>query len=213
MPECGARMKCLREALFSGIIFYQQGTEMGERAMREDDVRTFIAKGGERIILRLAGCDDAEEIISVIKTNAPDRSYVLMEHYGTKPDSVKKYICSMDFERNLLVVAVANDKVVGALSGIQMDEGKRPQTSHILNIGLHISPAYRGLGIGTHMLNYATDWARKKEFKKLEADIFTTNKRSLHLFIRAGFIEEGTRQKRIRIGQQYIDEVLVGKIL
>jgi len=63
----------------------------------------------------------------VIKTNAPDRSYVLMEHYGTKSDSVKKYICSMDFEKNLLLVAVTERAVVGALSGIQMDAARGPR--------------------------------------------------------------------------------------
>ncbi len=181
--------------------------------MPQDDLMRFLAKNGEQIVLRLAGCDDAEDIISVIKTNAPDRSYVLMELYGTKPDSVRKYICSMDFDKNLLLVAVVGDKVVGALSGMQMDAGKRPQTAHILNIGLHIITAYRGLGIGSRMLAYAADWAKSRRYKKLEANIFTTNKRSLHVFERAGFAEEGMRKKRIRIGQQYIDEVLVGKIL
>jgi len=181
--------------------------------MAEEDVLKFIAGNGEKIAIRQAGCEDAEEIISVIKTNAPDRSYVLMELYGTKPDSVKKYICSMNFEKNLLLVAVANKTVVGALSGIQMDGGKRPETSHILNIGLHIITAYRGAGIGSQMLGYTIDWAKGRGFKKLEANIFTTNKRSLHVFERAGFVEEGTRQKRIRIGKQYIDEVLVGKVL
>ena len=181
--------------------------------MAEEDVLKFIAGNGEMVVLRQAGCEDAEEIISVIKTNAPDRSYVLMEHYGTKPDSVKKYICSMDFDKNLLLVATANNTVVGALSGIQMDGGKRPETAHILNIGMHIVPAYRGQGIGSQMLNYAISWATKRAFKKLEANIFTTNKRSLRVFVRAGFVEEGTRQKRIRIGKQYIDEVLVGRVL
>jgi len=181
--------------------------------MPEEDVLRFIAKNGEKVTLRVAGCQDAEEIISVIKTNAPDRSYVLMEHYGTKSESVKKYICSMDFEKNLLIVAATDRAVVGALSGIQMDGGKSPQTAHILNIGLHIIPAYRGHGIGSQMLVYAINWAKERTFKKLEANIFTTNKKSLHLFERAGFIEEGMRHKRIRIGNQYIDEVLLGKIL
>ena len=181
--------------------------------MPEEDVLKFTTKDGEQVTLRLAGCDDAEEIINVITTNAPDRSYVLMEHYGTKPDSVKKYICSMDFEKNLLLVAVTEKAVVGALSGIQMDGGRRPETAHILNIGLHIITAYRGQGVGSQMLSYAVDWAKKRAFKKLEANIFTTNKRSLHLFERVGFVEEGTRQKRIRIGKQYIDEVLMGKVL
>lgn len=181
--------------------------------MPEKDAFTFITKNGERITLRVAGCQDAEEIINVINTNAPDRSYVLMEYYCTKSDSVKNYICSMDFEKNLLIVAATDNSVVGALSGIQMDCGRSQQTAHILNIGLHIIPEYRGLGIGSRMLDYAIDWAKERKFKKLEANIFTTNKRSLHLFDRAGFIEEGMRHKRIRIGNQYIDEVLVGKIL
>jgi RimJ/RimL family protein N-acetyltransferase len=184
-----------------------------EGAMPEEDVLKFATKNGEQVTLRLADCQDAEEIISVITTNAPERSYVLMEHYGTKPDAVKRYICSMDFEKNLLLVAVTAKAVVGALSGIQMDGGKRPETAHILNIGLHIVPAYRGQGIGAEMLNYAINWAKKRAFKKLEANIFTINKRSLHLFQRSGFVEEGTRQKRIRIGTQYIDEVLLGKVL
>lgn len=181
--------------------------------MTDEDVLKFIAKNGEMVVLRLAGCPDAEDIISVIKTNAPDRSYVLMEHYGTKPESVKSYICNMNFDKNLLIVAVAGRTAIGALSAIQMDGGRRPETAHILNIGLHLSPEYRGLGIGSRMLNYAGEWAKEHGFKKLEANIFTTNKRSLHLFERAGFVEEGTRQKRIRIGQKYIDEVLTGKIL
>lgn len=181
--------------------------------MTEEDVLKFLAKNGEMIVLRLAGCPDAEDIISVIKTNAPERSYVLMEHYGTRPESIKSYICNMNFEKNLLIVAVAGKSAIGALSAIQMDDGKRSETAHILNIGLHISPEYRGLGIGSRMLNYAGEWAKTHGFKKLEANIFTTNKRSLHLFEREGFIEEGTRKKRIRMGQQYIDEVLIGKML
>ncbi len=181
--------------------------------MREETVLEFPANNGENITLRLAGCRDAEEIISVIRTNAPDRSYVLMEHYGTRAETVKQYICSMDLEKNLLIVAATDRAVVGALSGIQMDSGKRPETSHILLIGLHMIQEYRGKGIGSKMLSFAVDWATKRGFKKLEADIFTTNRRSLHLFERAGFVEEGTRQKRIRIGKQYIDEVLMGKIL
>ncbi|MHB8881942.1 MAG: GNAT family N-acetyltransferase [Thermodesulfovibrionales bacterium] len=181
--------------------------------MPEEDVLQFTAKNGEKITLRLAGCQDAEEIISVIKTNAPERSYVLMEHYGTKPEAIINYICGMDFEKNLLIVAVTDTAVVGALSGIQMDSGKSPQTAHILKIGLHLVSAYRGLGIGSQMLDFTIKWAQERAFTKLEANIFTTNKKSLHLFERVGFVEEGLRRNRIRIGNQFIDEVLLGKVL
>jgi len=181
--------------------------------MEHKDVLKFTAVNGQLIVLRQAKCPDAEGIISIIKTSGTDRSYVLMEYYGAKPDAVISYICSMDFDKNLLLVAEAGTEVVGALSAIQSDKGERKETAHNLSVGLHLIPAYRGLGIGTKMLDFAIDWAHEHKFKKLEANIFTSNERSLHIFERAGFSEEGRRRKRIRLGKHYIDEVLLGKLL
>ena len=101
----------------------------------------------------------------------------------------------------------------GCLAALQADAGLREQTSHILHVGLHLREAYRGLGIGSEMLAYADIWARERGFKKLEASIFTTNKRSLDLFIKAGFVEEGIRRQSVRVGKEYIGEVLMGKVL
>jgi RimJ/RimL family protein N-acetyltransferase len=103
--------------------------------------------------------------------------------------------------------------VVGCLAALQADGGRRPETAHILYVGLHLREAFRGLGIGTHLLDYAIDWALEKGFKKLEANIFTTNKYSLGMFTKAGFVEEGVRKNRIQVGRELIDEVLMGKIL
>jgi RimJ/RimL family protein N-acetyltransferase len=177
------------------------------------EVQKFLAGNGEEVTLRTAVPEDAGAILKTIKSTSPERSYVLMEQYGKNADSEKEFILGMDREENLLLVAVVNDGVVGSLAGLQADEGQNPQTGHILRVGLHLAGNYRGLGIGSEMLRYTIEWAREHGFKKLEASIFTTNKRSLHLFSRAGFQEEGTRRKRFWIGNDYIDEVLMGKIL
>ncbi|MCL4442261.1 MAG: GNAT family N-acetyltransferase, partial [Firmicutes bacterium] len=95
----------------------------------------------------------------------------------------------------------------------QAEGGGNPQTAHVLDIGLHLIKTYRGLGVGSRMLQYAVEWAGERGFKKLEASIFTLNQRSLGLFSRAGFNEEGTRRKQYRIGNEYIDEVITGKVL
>lgn len=177
------------------------------------EVQKFLDTSGKEIILRPAESDDSCEIIDTIRSNSLERSYVLMDQYGKDVESEKKYIDELDRKMNLLLVAVAGNEVIGCLGALQADSGHRPQTAHILHVGLHIKDAYRGLGIGSRMLSYAIEWAREKGFKKLEASIFTTNKRSINLFSREGFCEEGVRKKRIRVGRDYIDEVLVGKIL
>lgn len=178
-----------------------------------DTVKTFTAKGGLPIIIRPAQTGDSCAIIDTVRSHAMERSYVLMEHYGRDVEEEREYISSLDSTKNLMIVAETGDDVVGCLAALQADAGRRPETSHILHVGLHIREDFRGLGIGQHLLDYASTWATEKGFHKLEANIFTTNKRSLHLFIKAGFIEEGVRKNRIRVGREFINEVLMGKML
>src|SRR5208283_1937069 len=109
---------------------------------------------------------------------------------------------------------VAGDnRIIGILEAIQSDGGKRPETAHELNIGLHLKEEFRGLGIGSRMLQYTEEWAREHEFRQLETSVFTTNKRSLNLFRKAGFLNECTKVKRIRVGNEFVDEVSICKWL
>ncbi|HET6516448.1 MAG TPA: GNAT family protein [Thermodesulfovibrionales bacterium] len=178
-----------------------------------EEVHKFTAKNGELITLRQAVPEDAREIINTVSSTSLERSYVLMEKHDKNPETEAKYIRDMDRKSNLLLVAIANGAVVGSLAALQSDGGHRQQTAHILNIGLHLTKTYRGLGIGSEMLRYTVKWAVEHRFKKLEASIFTTNKRSLNLFGRAGFVEEATKRKQFRIGTDYIDEVIMAMFL
>jgi L-amino acid N-acyltransferase YncA len=175
--------------------------------------RKFTAKNGLEVTIRPAQTGDSCSIIDTVRSNAMERSYVLMEHYGKDVEAEREYIGSLDNARNLLIVAATGDEVVGCLAALQADAGKRQETSHILHVGLHLREAFRGFGIGAQLLAYAIAWASEKGFKKLEANIFTTNKRSLTMFTKAGFAEEGVRKNRIQVGRDFIDEVLMAKML
>jgi L-amino acid N-acyltransferase YncA len=174
---------------------------------------TFKAKNGLEMTIRPAQSGDSCAIIDTVRSNAMERSYVLMEHYGKDVASEQEYIKGLDTAKNLLIVAATDDNVVGCLAALQADAGKRSETAHIAHVGLHLREAFRGLGIGPKLLDYAIAWAREQGFKKLEANIFTTNKRSLGMFTKAGFVEEGVRKNRIQVGREFIDEVLLAKML
>ncbi|HTR44901.1 MAG TPA: GNAT family N-acetyltransferase [Thermodesulfovibrionales bacterium] len=177
------------------------------------ELQTFPLKNGEEITLRPAAPGDSGGIISTLRSASPERSYVLMEQYGKNAETEGEYIRKMDPQKNLFLVAAARDAIVGSLAALQADGGHRPETAHVLNIGLHLAESFRGLGIGSRMVQYAIEWAREHGFKKMEASIFTTNKRSLNLFRKAGFTEECMKLKKFRIGRDYIDEACVGKWL
>ncbi len=173
--------------------------------------KRFTAKNGIQIVIRPANPDDSCAILNTVRSNAMERSYVLMEQYGKDIAAEKEYISGLDSKSNLLIVAAAASDLVGCLAALQADAGMRPETRHIVHLGLHLSEPFRGLGIGPKLLEYSIEWADAMGFKKLQANIFTTNRRSLSLFHKAGFVEEGVRQNRI--GSHFVNEVLMGKML
>ena len=126
-------------------------------------------------------------------------------------DAEKEYISGLDGKSNLLIVAGCMSDLAGCLAALQADAGMRPETRHIVHIGLHLSEPFRGLGIGPKLLEYSIEWAEAMHFQKLEGNIFTTNRRSLSLFSKAGFVEEGVRKNRIRISTNFVNEVLMGE--
>ena len=179
-----------------------------------EGIQRFLNRNDVEITLRPAEPDDAESIIKALKSFAPERSYVLMEQFGKDVDAEREYISKLSRSNNLLLVGVAGDNnIIGILEAIQSDGGQRPETAHVLNIGLHLKEEFRGFGIGSRMLQYTEEWAREHEFREMETSVFTTNKRSLNLFRKAGFLNECTKMKRIRIGNEFVDEVIICKSL
>jgi RimJ/RimL family protein N-acetyltransferase len=72
---------------------------------------------------------------------------------------------------------------------------------------------WRGRGIGSAMLRYGMRWAKEHGYRRLEADIFTTNKRSFHLFKKAGFQEDTCRRRSVQVGVQQINEAILARTL
>jgi L-amino acid N-acyltransferase YncA len=179
-----------------------------------EEIQRFPGRNGEEITLRPAEPDDAEGIIKALKSIAPERSYVLMEQFGKDIEAEREYINRLSRDNNLLLVGLAGEKhIIGILEAIQSDGGQRPETEHVINIGLHLITEFRGFGIGARMLQYTEEWAREHEFRQLETRVFTTNKRSLNLFRKAGFLNECTKVNRIRVGNEFVDEVSICKWL
>lgn len=179
--------------------------------MRE--IRKITCSNGEKITLRPALADDAQALIDAVRSTAEERSYVLMEAYGKDTESQKKYIEQFDRSRNLLLVAVSGTTVIGSLAGLETQRFQGVEEVRSLSLGIHIVRECRGRGVGAALLRYAIQWAKEHGYKRLEADIFTTNKRSLNLFSKSGFREESCKVRKIRVGNQQIHEVILTKKL
>ena len=177
--------------------------------MRE--VLTYRLSDATQLTLRPARPDDAPGIIAAVRSSAEERSYVLMEIYGRDAAAQRAYIETLDREHNLFLVAVVNGEIAGILALIDSLVCSTPMPA--LAVGIHLVRQWRGHGIGSRMLRYALRWATAHGYPRLEADIFTTNKRSVHLFGKAGFREVQCRRRSIQVGAQQINEVVLEKLL
>lgn len=177
--------------------------------MRE--VLTYRLSGDTKVTLRPARPEDAAAIISAVRSSSPDRSYVLMEIYGKDAAEQRENIERLDPGHNLFLVATAGGQVIGILALVDTLLCSTPMPA--LAVGIHLVRQWRGRGIGSAMLRYAMRWAEEHGYRRLEADIFTTNERSIHLFNKAGFREETCRRRSVQVGVQQINEVILARTL
>jgi len=110
-------------------------------------------------------------------------------------------------------VAVDNDKKkIAGQCGFSFSKEGRGR--HIADIGWVVHPDYQGRGIATNLVRTALNFAKKKGFKRAEAEIAVPNKASVKIAKKAGFKIEGRKEKSFLLDNgKYVDGYIVGKVL
>lgn len=104
-----------------------------------------------------------------------------------------------------------NKKLVGSIFSSFRKSGR---LRHRIDIGWGVHPDYQGQGIGTALLRECIDHAKKKGFKRAEAEMAIENKASWKLALKCGFEIEGTKKKALLTDDgRYIDTYIVGREL
>lgn len=86
-------------------------------------------------------------------------------------------------------------------------------TKHRGEVGWAVHPDCLRRGIATRLLKAVSTEAKKRGFKRIEAEMAVTNIASIRLAKRCGFVIEGRRKLGYADNEKYIDTYLMGKIL
>jgi ribosomal protein S18 acetylase RimI-like enzyme len=104
-------------------------------------------------------------------------------------DYAEKYFALLwkEIEENqgILWVATWNHAACGFISGIVDEAVSRPHYFYVNDLA--VSPAYRGQGIGTQLMNAVEDYARAQGFKRLDVGVLVGNDGAYALYKRLGF--------------------------
>jgi len=80
-------------------------------------------------------------------------------------------------------------------------------------LGIAIKNGFRDSGIGTEVMKMMIEQARTLGLKALTLEAFATNKRAIHVYENMGFVETGGIPKEHFKENQYMDGVIMTKLI
>jgi L-amino acid N-acyltransferase YncA len=143
------------------------------------DLRT-----GKRVMLRFLNEQDRERLLQLFR-NAPEEDVRFSKQDVKNVELVNRWIDHLDYDRVLPLMAVDLDADC-FIAEATLHRGKHTAT-HIGEIRIFVSRAYRGLGLGSLMLDELISLAGKLNFQILRAEVILDHKAVLNAFRSKGF--------------------------
>lgn len=168
--------------------------------------KTFLAKDGREVIIRPPRWEDLDGLVEYINSLVDEKVEIVLKKKVTREEEAEwlaKRLISIDKGEVIHVVAEVDGQVVaGAEVGKQTH-----RMSHVGMLGLGIKSPYRGIGIGTIIMETLIEESKKAGLKVLVLDVFDTNNIAKELYEKMGFKEVGKVPKGIYKDGKYIDLV------
>ncbi len=117
-------------------------------------------------------------------------------------EQVASFISTHDGRVSALVLGRLGGSLVGSLN---LTRSARPQTEHVVHVGLNVAKAWRGQGVGRTLLTHALEWAKTRSFaERLELEVLENNIPAIRLYEDVGFVKEGTKARAIKREREYL---------
>lgn len=113
-------------------------------------------------------------------------------------------------ENSVVLLAWADESVVGLLA---LRGETHPQEAHVGTIGISVDSGYRGRGIGTLLIERLLEWAASHGLHRIEIDAFANNTDAIRLYERLGFQHEGLLRDAISIDGDFVDAVIMARLI
>lgn len=169
-------------------------------------LRSPLAKDGQKVTVRSIRWEDLDDCIEFINSLVEEGSDIAMEtrvSRNEEADWLGKRLASI--EKGELVDVVA--EVEGRMVANAEVGRRRGPMSHVGDLGIGIRAGYRGIGVGTMLMNTLVEESRKMGLKILVLDVFDTNKIAKGLYKKIGFRETGRIPKGLFKKGEYVDLV------
>jgi putative acetyltransferase len=113
--------------------------------------------------------------------------------------------------RALMLVAIAESSIVGELSLKAISSRRAVQ--HVATLGMSVKQPWRRKGVGRELITAALEWAPTAGIKRVELYVYARNAPAIALYEKLGFAIEGRRKGFIREGDEFLDDLVMAKLV
>jgi L-amino acid N-acyltransferase YncA len=158
------------------------------------------------LLVRPAAPADAAEVAAIYNEGIADR----VATFETRERTTEEARAWLD-DGLPFIVATVNGAVVGWARVAPYSD--RCVYAGVGEHGVYVAPEARGRNVGTNLLHALANAAAKDGYYKLTSRVFATNTASLKLHRAAGFTEVGIQRRHGRLDGEWMDTVLVERLL
>ncbi len=163
-------------------------------------------------VVRQVTIDDAQGIIDVLNPIIVEGLFTVLDTTFTV-DEEKEFIAQFP-KRGVFTVALneGGTKVIG-FQNVEPFASYTKIFDHVGVIGTFVCGNSRGQGLSKQLFQSTFEVAKQKGYEKLFAYVRSDNERALAVYAKQGFEVVGIAKQHAKIGDVYIDEVLIEKFL
>lgn len=165
---------------------------------------------GKLIIFSNAEENDAEELIKYFNIVGGESDNLLFgkDEFGLSIEREKEHINSMNLDDNALILVARDGAEI--ISVAQLSSYKRKRISHNAVYSISVKKKYWRCGIGRNMTDLIIDFAKNNtSLKNISLSVNSNNKSAVELYKQVGFEFVGKHKRNFKLGELYIDELLM----
>jgi len=114
----------------------------------------------------------------------PGEERMFIKHRVTEPEAIREWCQNIDLGRNFPLLAVMDQKIVGAATLHQQLGGWK---RHIGRVSVLVLPRFRGRGLARAMVREIVDTARNLGLERVEAEFIGEQEAAIKMFALLGF--------------------------
>lgn len=167
-----------------------------------------VTLGDRSFRLRPAVQDDAAGFIHAVDLIAREGLYFLRSRFEADEAKQRAFLTRARDRGDLILLAL-DDTEQGRIAGwVSLFRAQAEFLQHTAELGMGVVAGYRGIGLGTELVDRSLRWAATQKVEKVKLRVRAGNERARALYEKFGFVEEGRRVRDIKDPHGHYDDVI-----